>query len=49
MHKEAVNVLGQQPENNLAIVKGLQLGDLISRIKLSTQDVNKTAIITQVQ
>ena len=49
VHKEAVNVLGQQPENNLAIVKGLQLGDLISRIKLSTQDVNKTAIITQVQ
>ena len=49
VHKEAVNVLGQQPENNLAIVKGLQLGDLISRIKLSTQDVNKTAIITQVR
>ena len=49
VHKEGVNVLHQQPENNLAIVKGLQSGDLISRIKLSTQDVNKTAIIMQAQ
>lgn len=49
IHKEAIDVLNQQPENNLAIVKGLQAGDLISQIKFSTQDINKTAVITQAQ
>lgn len=47
--KVPVQILSQQATTNLAIVQNLQNGDLISRIKFTTQDINKTAVITQPQ
>ena len=47
--KQSIDVLSQQQERNLAIVKGLQEKDLVSRTRLSEQDINKTAVIMKTQ
>ena len=40
-------VLEQRYRDNLAVVQGLQPGDLISRIKFNDQDLHQEVIISQ--
>ena len=42
-----ITLLEQQPSQNLAIVQGLQPNDLISKVKFSADDIDKTVIISQ--
>jgi RND family efflux transporter MFP subunit len=41
-----INIIEQQTTNNLAVVSGLESQDLISRIKFSSDDINKAVSIS---
>lgn len=41
-----IKVLGQQPNQNIAIVEGLQPNDFVSRVKFSAADIDKTVSIS---
>lgn len=41
-----IQILEQQPNNNIAIVNGLQPNDLLSRIKFSSDEINKSVKIS---
>ena len=41
-----IKILEQQPNQNIAIVQGLDSNDLISKVKFSADDIDKSVLIS---